>query len=65
MVFGRRGFRVERIVILLSGGLTVLDYFDMRFYIAGRFIIFRFFLSLGYNGVVSSSYRDLLRQAIT
>jgi hypothetical protein len=67
MVFGRRGFGVEMVILFLFmiRGLVVLDCFDTGFNIASGFIVFGLFFILRYNGVISSSCRDLLRQAIT
>jgi hypothetical protein len=65
MILYRRGFGVERALVLLFGGLTVFNYFNMGFYIDSGITTFGFLLNLGYNGVVFSNCRDLLKQAIT
>jgi hypothetical protein len=59
MVFSRKGFRVERVVLFLFGGLDVLEHFNTVFYVTSGFIIFRILLSLRYVGVIFSSCRDL------
>jgi hypothetical protein len=64
MVFCKKGFEVERVLLLLLfGGLVVFDNFNI-FYIAIGFIIFGFLFSLGYSGVIFSNCRDLTRHVI-
>jgi hypothetical protein len=64
MIFDRRSLGVERAVVLLFGGLTVFDYFNMGSYIASGIAIFGLNLNFGYNRVIFSNCGDLSKQGI-